>query len=97
MAIAQEVMGFALGQFKEIHDIAQAVAGQSLAPEAFVLKGERQGRAVFAEIGALVPRRIFDPCQKRDRAVMLLKDVCEVFQSNLPDGLTNCRPRAFQR
>ena len=97
MTIAQEVMGFTLGEFKEIHDIAQAITGQSLAPEACVLKGHGQGRAVFAEIRALVPRCIFDPCQKRDRAVMFLKDVREVFQSYLPDGLTNCRPRAFQR
>ena len=97
MAIAQEVMGFALVEFKEIHDIAQAVAGQSLAPEAFVLKGQGQGRAVFTKIRALVPRRIFDACQKRDRAVMFLKDLGEAFQSHLPNGLANCRPRAYQR
>ena len=75
MAIAQQVMGFALVEFKEIHDIAQAVAGQSFAPKAFVLKGQGQGRTVFAEVRALMPRCIFDPCQKRDRAVMFLKDV----------------------
>ena len=36
-------------------------------------------------------------CQKRDRAVMFLKYLCEAFQSLLPHGLANCRPRALQR
>jgi hypothetical protein len=97
MAIAQEVMGFALVELEEVHDITQAVAGQSLAPEALVLKGHGERRAVFAKIRTLVPRCIFDPCQKRDRAVMFLKYLCEAFQSLLPDSFANCLPRAFQR
>jgi hypothetical protein len=88
-------MSFALVKLKEVHDIAQAVAGQSLTPKSLVLKGHGEGRAVFAKIGTLVPRRIFDPSQKGDRAVMYFKYLCKAFQSLLPDSLANCRPRAF--
>jgi len=97
MAVAQKVMGFAFVELEEVHDVAQTVAGKSFPPEACVLEGNGQRRAVFPKIRALMPRGVFHTGQERHCVVMFIEYLSETLQSQLPDGGANTRSRFCKR